>query len=121
MNVSGLQPTTITFSGHKSYHCLFRLKTPITPAEWEVKVNDLKSAYRRIGADVNILNLSRSTRMPLGCTQLNAQMGDCQRLVYMDAGAEVEFSEYVEKLNKIADEISERKEIIKHYDFNSLK
>ena len=107
---AGLKPTTITFSGHKSYHCLFRLKTPVTVAEWETKVNELKSAYKRIGADEKILTLSRSTRMPLATTQLNAHAGTCQRLVYFDPTAEIDFADFCDKVVALADKISPKKE-----------
>ncbi len=107
---AGLVPTSITFSGHKSWHCLFRLKKPLTKADWVERLNDLKDAYRRLGADEKILTPSRATRMPLGTTLLNAQLGECQRLVYFNPDAEVDFSDFCDRVVSLADMVATKVE-----------
>ncbi len=107
---AGIKPTTITFSGGKSYHVLVRLATPVDKGQWTLNLGKLKSAYARIGADIQMLTLSRCTRMPCGSTKLNAEQGDCQRLMYIDPDAEMELSELADRLVRLADEICEAKE-----------
>lgn len=107
---AGLKPTTITFSGTKSFHCLFRLETPIDAFTFHSQRQMLKDAYTRIGADWQVLTLSRCTRMPLGCRQEEAKQGDCQRLMYFNPNAEMPFNEIVEKLVALADSICPVKE-----------
>ena len=107
---AGLKPTTVTFSGSRSYHCLFRLSKPVTKEEWEKYEERLKVIYLRIGADEATLSFNRMTRVPRGCRKDEAERGEVQRIMYFDDGAEVSLEEYVEKLEKIAKEISEVKE-----------
>lgn len=107
---AGLKPTTVTFSGNRSYHCLFRLSKPVTKEEWEKHEEKLKAIYLRIGADEATLSFNRMTRVPRGCPKHEAERGEVQRIMYFDDGAEVSLEEYVERLESIASEISEVKE-----------
>jgi len=106
---AGIKPTTITFSGGKSYHVLIRLKTPVDREGWLKCKGRLKTAYSRLGADTQMLTFSRCTRMPSGSTLLNAQKGDCQRLMYFDDGAEMELDELASRLDRLADDVCEVK------------
>ena len=107
---AGLKPTTVTFSGSRSYHCLFRLSKPVTKEEWEKYEERLKTVYMRIGADEATLSYNRMTRVPRGCRKDEAERGDNQRIMYLDDNAEVTIEEFVDRLEKIAKEISEVKE-----------
>ena len=107
---AGLKPTTVTFSGNRSYHCLFRLSKPVTKEEWERHEEKLKAIYLRIGADEATLSFNRMTRVPRGCPRHEAERGEAQRIMYFDDSAEVSLEEYVERLESIASEISEVKE-----------
>lgn len=107
---AGLKPTTVTFSGSRSYHCLFRLTKPVTKDEWEKYEERLKTVYMRIGADEATLSYNRMTRVPRGCRKDEAERGDNQRIMYLDDNAEVTIEEFVDRLEKIAKEISEVKE-----------
>ena len=107
---AGLKPTTVTFSGNRSYHCLFRLSKPVTKEEWEKHEEKLKAIYLRIGADEATLSFNRMTRVPRGCPRHEAERGEAQRIMYFDDSAEVSLEEYVERLENIASEISEVKE-----------
>ena len=107
---AGLKPTTVTFSGNRSYHCLFRLSKPVTKDEWEKYEERLKTVYMRIGADEATLSYNRMTRVPRGCRKDEAERGDNQRIMYLDDNAEVTIEEFVDRLEKIAKEISEVKE-----------
>lgn len=107
---AGLKPTTVTFSGNRSYHCLFRLSKPVTKEEWEKHEEKLKAIYLRIGADEATLSFNRMTRVPRGCPRHEAERGEAQRIMYFDDSAEVSLEEYVERLESIASEISEVKE-----------
>lgn len=107
---AGLKPTTVTFSGNRSYHCLFRLSRPVTKEEWEKYEERLKTVYMRIGADEATLSYNRMTRVPRGCRKDEAERGDNQRIMYLDDTAEVTIEEFVDRLEKIAKEISEVKE-----------
>ena len=107
---AGLRPTTVTFSGNRSYHCLFRLSRPVTKEEWEKYEERLKTIYMRIGADEATLSYNRMTRVPKGCTLTEAQVGETQRVMYLDDTAEVSLDEFADRLEKIAKEISEVKE-----------
>lgn len=106
----GINPTTITFSGNKSYHCAFRFKNPVDVKKWNSRYNELKNAYRIIGADEAMLSLMRCTRIPLGTTKIKAEEDEGQRLVYFDANAEVDFDDFVNKTVAFASQISEEKE-----------
>lgn len=103
---AGLKPTTITFSGNKSYHCLFRLSKPIKSETFNIYKDELKEAYSKIGADTQVLTLSRCTRMPKGCTQLEAKEGKIQRVMYLDEEAEISFEDFVAKVSDLAKKIS---------------
>ena len=105
----GVKPTTITFSGNKSYHCAFRFSKPVDVQSWNSRYNELKSAYQRIGADEAMLSLMRCTRMPLGTTKIKAEDDEGQRLMYFNPDAEVGFDEFVERLTGLASRISEVK------------
>lgn len=107
---AGLRPTTVTFSGNRSYHCLFRLSKPVTKEEWEKHEERLKTVYMRIGADEATLSFNRMTRVPRGCPKAEAEYGESQHIMYFDDTAETTLEEYVQKLEKIASEISEVKE-----------
>lgn len=107
---AGLKPTTVTFSGNRSYHCLFRLTKPVTKEEWEKYEERLKTIYMRIGADEATLSYNRMTRVPRGCPKHEAEYGETQRIMYFDDGAEVSIEEFVESFEQIATEISEVKE-----------
>ena len=105
----GIKPTTITFSGNKSYHCAFRFSKPVDVQKWNSRYNELKSAYQRIGADEAMLSLMRCTRMPKGTTRIKAEDDEGQRLMYFDPDAEVDFDDFVNKLAGLASRISEVK------------
>jgi len=105
----GVKPTTITFSGNKSYHCAFRFSKPVDVQSWNSRYNELKSAYQRIGADEAMLSLMRCTRMPKGTTRIKAEDDEGQRLMYFDPDAEVDFDDFVDKLAGLASRISEVK------------
>ena len=107
---AGLKPTTVTFSGNRSYHCLFRLAKPVTKEEWGKYEEKLKAVYMRIGADEATLSFNRMTRVPRGCPKAEAEQGESQHIMYFDDGAETTLEEFVERLEKIADEISQVKE-----------
>lgn len=102
---AGLRPTTITFSGNRSFHCLFRLAKPIDADEFNSLASQLKGAYSRIGADSATLDLARYTRMPCGTTQANAIANQGQRVMWLDADAEIDFVDYVGKIKALADKI----------------
>lgn len=106
----GVKPTTITFSGNKSYHCTFRFSKPVDALAWHSRCNELKSAYQRIGADEAMLSLMRCTRMPKGTTRIKAEDDEGQRLMYFDPDAEVDFDDFVDKVASFASQISEGKE-----------
>ena len=101
----GLHPTTVTFSGNKSCHCLFRLAHPITVEQWHEKEGLIKSAYARLGADPAMTSAMRMTRYPSGCPKWAADMGDAQRLMFYDDKAEIEFETFVEKITTEADKV----------------
>lgn len=94
----GVNPTTITFSGNKSYHCLFRLSTPITVAEFDAHKDELKKAYAVIGVDPAVVSPGRCTRWP-------KESKEGQRLIYLDAEAEISFAEYCEAVERLARQI----------------
>lgn len=105
MERAGLTPTSVTFSGNRSYHFVFRLSEPVNTDDWNLVVDRLKSAYERIGADAKTLTVSRLTRMPCGCTRFDAEDGECQRVMYLDGTAETSLADYVTRLETVADEI----------------
>ena len=109
---AGLEPTSVTFSGHKSYHVLFRLTEPIMAQEFQEKRGILRCAYERIGADPATLTASRCTRYPCGSTAQSCQEGTAgQHLMYLNAEAEVDFETFVDKVVALADKISEPKKV----------
>lgn len=111
---AGLEPTAVTFSGHKSYHVLFRLTEPITAEAFQEKKGIMRCAYERIGADPATVTASRCTRYPRGSTAQSCQEGTAgQHLMYLNAEAEVDFETFVDKLTALADKISEPKAVSK--------
>lgn len=107
----GLRPTTVTFSGNKSYHCLFRLSAPIDLKTWNDKRYELQSAYQRLGADDQILTAMRTTRFPMGTTKQAVDEGTAgQRLMYFDDGAEIDFETFVSKVVTVADSVCPKKD-----------
>jgi len=104
-----IKPTSITYSGNKSYHCVVRLKEQIKPDEWKGKyqkrVSDLLDA---IGADGQMATLSRATRTPFVVTpksNLYLSRNERQRCIYFNPQAEISIDEYVEKLEGLANEM----------------
>ena len=60
----GLEPTTITFSGNKSWHVAFRLAKPVEKALVEKKRSLVSDALETLGADPCLLYTSPSPRDP---------------------------------------------------------
>ena len=96
----GINPTTITFSGSKSYHCVFRLREPICPKELMAKQKMLKAAYEALGVDGSGANKLSITRFPAGNYGVGDVLQPQQRLMYVDADAEVGFAEWCSALSK---------------------
>ena len=97
----GISPTTITFSGSKSYHCVFRLREPICPKEFEDKKKMLSAAYKALGVDATSgVRNPVITRFPVGNRGVGDVLEPQQRLMYVDANAEVGFDEWCAALSK---------------------
>lgn len=123
----GIRPTTITWSGNKSYHVLFRLSDPISVADFEAEKARLKSAYCRCGLDPAVVTAMRGTRCPRGSTWEDAREGMVQRLVYLDAEAETDFASFCKRISELANEMGgQEKEEVRHapcpiFDANETK
>lgn len=105
----GIKPTSITYSGNKSYHCVIRLSTPVNPDEYKAKyqkrISELLSA---IGADGQMSTLSRACRTPIVIrpeSNLYLSRDERQRCIYFNPLAEIGIDEYIGKLEELAREM----------------
>ena len=60
----GIEPTTITFSGNKSWHVAFRLKRPVDKAVYAKDSGLIADAYKVLGADGSMSSVVRASRIP---------------------------------------------------------
>lgn len=107
----GISPTTITFSGNKSWHCAFRLKTPVSKETVAKNKAILSDAFKILGADPAMTSIVRASRIPMvfpkACKPEERETR--QHVVYWDDSAEVEYGAFVEKIVALAESVYGRK------------
>lgn len=100
----GARPTTITFSGGKSFHVAFRLSKPISSERLVENEWRLSSALARIGADPQMASPARSMRMPHRRLD-NGGPREKQNVLYIDGEAEISFDDLLQKMETLGDAI----------------
>ncbi len=102
----GLEPTTITFSGNKSWHVAFRLAKPVEKALVEKKRSLVSDALETLGADPAMASIVRSSRIPHVFPKClpEEDKETRQHVVYWNPDAEVDYSTLVDKLVALAEE-----------------
>ena len=108
LNAIGIAPTTITFSGHKSWHVAWRLAHPVPKTDTAKKYGIMRDALRILGADPAMVSTPRSSRIPCrfpkACAE--SERATRQHCVYWNADAEVEYEALTDRIIALAEEVN---------------